>query len=137
MATATFNGDFRFGSNGTPSSLVNNSSKTKSVDFPREQDTLDATALGSTSRNYVVGLSSATLKAEMFWDSTLDAQIQGLIGYATAVTFNYGPDGSTTGYPKYSGSAFLKSAGTPIEVGGVKMVTVDFQITGDVTRGTY
>ncbi len=129
--------DFQFGSNGTPTSKVDNSTKTKSVDFPREQDLQDVSEFGTTSRKFAVGLSTGTFKAEFYYDSTIYTQLQGLIGYTTAVDFLFGPDGTTSGYPKYTGTMYVKSVGTPVTVGETKMVSVDFQINGTITATTY
>src|SRR4051812_3097073 len=134
----SLNVDFQFGSNGTPSTLVDNSAKTQNCDFPREQDMKDVTAFnGNGARAFAVGLSSATFKAAFFWDATIDGQLQGLIGYVTAINFQFGPDGSLSGKPKYTGSMFAKSVGQPVNIGDIKVINCEFQITGLIVRATY
>jgi hypothetical protein len=138
VATVSLNVDFELGSNGTPSSLVDLSTKVSKVDFPREQDNLDVTAFnGNGTRAFAVGLSQGSFDVEFFWDTTVDGQIAGLLGYTTAVNFQYGPDGTTTGRPKYTGSCFLKSFTIPATIGEVKKFSGTFQVTGAVTRATY
>jgi hypothetical protein len=44
MATVGLNVDFQLGSNGSPTTEVDISTKVKSVDFSRVQDILDVTA---------------------------------------------------------------------------------------------
>jgi len=138
VATVSLNLDFQFGSNGTPATLVDNSAKTKTCDFPREQAMLDVTAFnGNGTKAFAVGLSEATFTAEFFWDSTLDGQLAGLLGYITAISFQYGPDGNTTGKPKYTGSMFMKSFSKSNTVGDISLIKADFQITGVITRSVY
>lgn len=138
MATVGLNVNFTLGSNGSPTTPVDLSTKVSSIDFGREQDLPDVTAFGTTgSRAYAAGLTSGTFKVELFWDATVDAHMNGLIGYQTAVNFVFGPDGSTSGYRKYTGTCFLKSLGEPIKVGEVKKFSMDFQITGAITATTY
>jgi len=129
--------DFRFGSNGSPTSQIDNSAKVASLDFNFEQDVPDVTPFGTTSRAYAVGLSSGTISAEIFWDATIAAQLIALIGYTTAVDFTLGPNGTTSTYIKYTGTLFLKSLGQPMQVGDVKKVKCEFMATGTITRTTY
>lgn len=138
MATVSLNLDFQIGSNGTPTTEVDISTKVKSVDFPREQDLLDVTAFGTTGfRSFAVGLQAATFTVEMFWDTTIDTHMNGLMGYTTQVEWIFGPDGTTSGRPKYTGFAFLKSLSNPVAVGEIKLFTAEFQISGIISRTTY
>ncbi len=129
--------DFKFGSAGAETTQVDYSTKFKTVDFPREQDLQDVTPFGSSAKQFAVGLSNATFKGEAFYDTTIEPILAGMIGNLTAIAFTFGPDGTTTGNPKYTGNMFVKSVGSPVKVGEVKMLPVDFQITGSITRTTY
>lgn len=131
--------DFRFGSNGSASTKIDNSTKFNSVDFPRVQDLKDITPFQASgnAKQYAVGLNDATFKAEAFYDATLYAQLVALINYTTAVDFTFGPAGTTSGYPKYTGSFFLKSVGAPVKVGDVLMLSCEFQVTGLITATVY
>jgi hypothetical protein len=138
MATIGLNVDFQLGSNGSPTALVDLSSKVSSVDFQREQDLPDVTAFnGNGARAFAAGLTQGSFSVEFFWDATVDEQLNNLVGYTTAVDFQYGPDGSTSGKPKYTGKCFLSSLGNPATVGDVKKFSGEFTITGAVTRGTF
>lgn len=138
MATVGLNIDFQVGSNGTPTVKVDLSTKVKTADFPREQDVPDVTAFnGNGFRQFAVGLQQGTFECEFFWDTTIDTHLSGLLGYTTAVDFIYGPDGTTTGRPKYTGTAFLKTLSDPATVGDVKTFKGTFQITGTITRAVY
>lgn len=138
MATVGLNVDFQVGSNGTPTTEVDISTKVKSVDFSRVQDILDVTAFnGNGFRAFAVGLQEATFDVEVFWDTTVDTHLSGLIGYTTAVEFIYGPDGTTSTRPKYTGTAFLESLSIPATIGDIKVFSATFKCTGTITRTTY
>lgn len=137
MASAALAIDWQIGSNGSATTEVDRSTYVKSVDFQRMFDILDATPFGVTARAYVGGLMDATFSVTYFWDTTIDTHMQALMGYTTAVEFIYGPDGTTSGRPKFTGTVFAKSISAPTSVGEVKEFTVEFQSTGTLTRGTY
>ena len=138
MATVGLNLDFQIGSNGSPTTEVDISTKVKSVDFSRVQDVLDVTAFnGNGFRAFAVGLQEATFDVEVFWDTTVDTHLSGLVGYTTAVEFIYGPDGTTSTRPKYTGSVFLESLSIPATIGDIKVFTATFKATGTITRTTY
>lgn len=137
MASVALACDFQFGSNGSATTEVDRSSYVRSVDYSRVQDILDATPFAVTARTYVAGLMDNTMSVEFCWDTTLDTHLNALLGYTTAVEFIYGPDGTTSGRPKFTGTFFLKSLSHPNKIGEVKVITAEFQLTGAVTRTTY
>ncbi len=78
-----------------------------------------------------------TMTVELFWDTTIDTHLNALLGYTTVVEFIYGPDGTTSTRPKFTGFCFLKSLSHPNTIGEVKVFTAEFQISGvyfDPTR---
>jgi predicted secreted protein len=113
------------------SAYVNN------VDFPREVDTPETTTFGNDDRTYIAGLRGATISITGFWDETVDGYLAGIVGQATSSTFEYGPQGGSTGDIKYSGEAFVTNytQGSPVD--GVTTFSLDLQITGAVTRGSF
>jgi hypothetical protein len=60
-----------------------------------------------------------------------------IVGKTDSVSFEYGPEGSTATYTKYTGEAFLTSYETSAGVGDIVSFSAEFQITGAVTRGAY
>ena len=139
MAQTSININFEIGSNGSPTTLVTTlSNKTKSCDFTRTQDLPDVTAFNNSgAKAFAMGLNEGEFGLEFQWDATVDAHLNGLIGYATAVNFQYGPDGSTSGYPKYTGTLFVTNVSQPSTVGAEKMISATFKPTGTITRGTF
>lgn len=117
--------------------LTDISNVLKEVNFPREVDTPETTAFGSTTRSYVVGFINATFTASGMYDPTVDALLNGILGFATARDFEYGPVGSTIGSPKYTGECYLTNYSATGSVTDMVGISADFQVNGAVTRSTY
>ncbi len=117
---------------GTSRSLANTLT---SVDFPETIDTAETTAFGATSRSYIVGLRSATISISGLWDATIDGYIIGT--EPASRSFIFGPAGSTGGNVKYTGECILTNYSISNPVGDVVTYSIDLQVTGNVTRGTY
>jgi len=107
------------------------------VSFPREVETVETTSFGSSYRTYVVGFQNATISIEGTWDATVDGYLAGILGQDATVSFEYGPEGSTAGYVKFSGEAYCTSYETSGAVGEVVTFTAEFQVSGAITRGTW
>lgn len=106
-----------------------------SVDFPETIDTAETTAFGATSKSYIVGLRDATISVSGLWDATVDGYF---IGTEPATrSFVFGPAGSTSGNVKYSGECILTSYSLSSPVADVDTYSADFQVTANVTRGTF
>lgn len=108
-----------------------------SVSFPREAEVLETTSFGSSDRSYVVGFKNQTISIEGSFDATVDGYLAGVLGAADSLSFEYGPEGSTATYTKYTGECFLTSYETSAGVGDIVSYSAEFQITGAVTRGAY
>lgn len=117
---------------GTSRSLAN---VLTSVDFPETIETAETTAFGATSKSYVVGLRDATISVNGLWDATVDGYIIGT--EPASRSFIFGPAGTTSGNVKYTGEAILTNYSVSSPVGDVVTFSIDLQVTGDVTRGTY
>ena len=106
-----------------------------SVDFPEVIETAETTAFGATSKSYIVGLRDATISVSGLWDATVDGYI---IGTEPATrSFIFGPAGSTSSNVKYTGECILTNYSISNPVGDVVTFSLDLQVTGNVTRGTY
>ena len=113
------------------------STSLNSVTMPRSIETLETTSFGSSSKSYVVGFSDSTISVEGSFDATFDGYLSGLVGFETASAFVYGPEGTTAGQVKYTGTAFLTSYEVSGGVGDIVSFSAEFQVTGAITRGTY
>jgi len=117
--------------------LRNISDTLNSVSFPREAEVLETTSFGSSDRTYVVGFKNQTISIEGSFDATVDGYLAGVLGAEASLSFEYGPEGSTSTYTKYTGECFLTSYETAAGVGDIVTYSAEFQITGAVTRGAY
>ena len=107
------------------------------VTFPQTIETAETTSFGSSAKTYIVGLTDSTISVSGTWDATVDAHLAGVLGQAASLSFEYGPEGSTSTYVKYSGEAYLTSYEKSGSVGDAVKYTAEFQVTGAVTRGTW
>lgn len=107
------------------------------MDFSRDVDTPEVTTFGDDDREYIVGLRGSTISASGFWDATLDGVIGQVVGNATTLTFEYGPQGSDSGDVRYTGECILQSYSPSSPVDSAASWSADFIITGAVTRNTY
>lgn len=107
------------------------------VSFPRSIDTAESSSFGDSAKQYVVGLSDATISVSGNFDATIDGYLAGTVGQAATLSFEYGPEGSTAGYVKFSGECILTSYEVSGAIGDVVTYSAEYQVTGSVTRGTW
>jgi len=107
------------------------------VSFPQSVETAETTSFGSSAKTYIVGLSDSTVSVSGNWDATVDAHLAAILGQAATVSFEYGPEGSTSTFIKYSGEAILTSYEKSGAIGDVVTYSAELQVTGAVTRGTW
>jgi len=117
--------------------LRNISDALNSISFPREAEVLETTSFGSSDRTYIVGFKNGTISIEGSFDATYDGYLAGALGQDATLSFEYGPEGSTSTYTKYTGECILTSYESTAGIGDVVSISAEFQITGAVTRGTY
>ena len=118
-------------------SLTDISNTLTDVSFPQSVDTAETSAFGSSAKSYVVGLTDSTLSISGNFDATVDAHLAAVLGQAASLSFEYGPEGSTAGFVKYTGEALLTSYEKSGAIGDVVTYSAEFQVTGAITRGTY
>ena len=118
-------------------SLTDISNTLTDVSFPQSVDTAETSAFGSSAKSYIVGLTDSTLSISGNFDATVDAHLAAIVGKADSVSFEYGPEGSTAGFVKYTGEALLTSYEKSGAIGDVVTYSAEFQVTGAITRGTY
>ena len=107
------------------------------VSFPQSVDTAETSAFGASAKAYIVGLTDGTFSGSGNFDATVDAHLAAIVGKADSVSFEYGPEGSTATYVKYTGEALLTSYEKSGAIGDVVTYSAEFQVTGAITRGTY
>lgn len=126
----------KFGTSGAPATLTDISQYVKSVSFPEEADTHETTTLGATAKSYIAGLKDATISIDGVFDPIIDAHLNGILGL-DGVAFEYGPQGSSSGNVKYTGNCICTSYEAETPADDVGTFSCEFQVTGNITRGTY
>jgi len=121
------------------STLVDYSSYLNDVSLSRSIETAETTTFGvsGSAKTYIVGLSDANFSISGLFDATADATLAAVLGFATALDFEYGPTGSTASMIKYTGTCLMTGYNISASVGDVVQATADFQVTGPVTRTTW
>jgi hypothetical protein len=117
--------------------LRNISDSLNSISFPREAEVLETTSFGSSDRTYIVGFKNGTISIEGSFDATYDGYLAGVLGQDATLSFEYGPEGSTSTYTKYTGECIMTSYEATAGIGDVVSISAEFQISGAVTRGAY
>jgi hypothetical protein len=112
------------------------------VDMTLEIDLPDTTTLGSQARRRgVVGLKDSSFSVTGFHDTTASTGswtvLPALLGLAAASTFKWGPEGTTGGLPRITGTCRLRSYKTGSPVDGVVPFTAEFVGDNVVTVDTF
>jgi len=118
-------------------SLVDYSVYLEDISFPRSVETAETTTFGSSAKSYITGLTDATISLSGKFDATADSTLAAVLGQSATLSFEYGPAGSTSGLVKYSGEAIMTSYEVGATVGDVVTASVELQVTGAITRGTW
>lgn len=121
---------------------TNLSNTLNEVSMPREIETAETTAFGTQDKTYITGLSDATVSLSGMFDASVDSAINTLItnlksGSIASASFAYGPAGSAASKPKFTGDALITSYEVSSPVGDVVTYSLELQVTGGVTGGTY
>ena len=124
-------------SHGSPASDVDYTSKTRSVVPNYDGESVDATVFGDAFREKEATFKNFGFTVQYKFDATIWQIIADLWTNGTAVTFELGPIGSTSTYPKITGSMFCKSFSEPFSVGELQVIDVTFEGTGAPTFTTY
>lgn len=111
------------------------------VDLERDNDTHDTTTYGQTGHTFIAGLTNGKLTINGLWDKTASVGsftvLSALVGVQAPTAFVYGPEGSTTGNIKISGTAVLESYAETAPVADLVKFTAVMQISGALTQGVY
>ena len=131
-----------FALDGTAASLVNISDTLNEISMPREIETAETTAYGNSDKTYITGLGDSTVSLSGMFDATLNTMVAGNIanlksGSVSSLTFEYGPAGSASPQPKFTGEALVTSYEVSSPVGDVVTFSLELQVTGAVTGSTF
>ena len=109
--------------------------------LPGPRDLNEVTALGDSGAKYIAGLEDVAITLSGMFDNTStsgpDAVLGPLRTHSSAVDFEYGPEGTSTGNVKYSGTCWVTSYALRSRVGYLVGWSAALQVNGTVTRGTF
>lgn len=110
--------------------------KTMSATLSASAEQVESTTFGDSYRNYEQSFKNGTIEVNYKYDTTVFGQIAAIYNAGDTVDFELYPDGTDGGKPKITGSAFITSFGTPVEIGNLLQLNVTFQIDGAITFTT-
>lgn len=140
MGTATVakDTDFRIGSAATPTTKVDVSNQLTDIKFGESADLPDATTFNSGgAKSYAKGLVDSDVSLEFNYTPAIATQMRGLLRSSNAADFQFGPLGSTTGNPKYSGQMFINKVDSPAKVGDILKLSVSGKVNGSLSESLY
>ena len=115
-----------------------------SVDgLPGQVEMLDVTALGAVGRGFIPGLENVQFTIEGFQNTTGTLGPAYVLGSlrkvgptGTPTAFELDPDGTASGEPKYTGSAWVRSFIIAPRVGNAVPFRAELQVQSTVIHAT-
>lgn len=111
---------------------------TDNTDFTDEADVHDTTTYGKSAHTKAPGLLNSSFSVGGTYDaavSAIEATVRPLIG--TTTTVELGPEGSTTGKKKFSGTVVVKAFNTSHPVAGMVKWKAELEGSDALTVGAY
>ncbi|MCH8311093.1 MAG: hypothetical protein IIB17_11450 [Chloroflexi bacterium] len=109
--------------------------------LPGDRVLRELTGLSDSGAVFLPGVENSRIALRGLFDDTAlsgpDAVLGPLRTHASAVDFEYGPEGTGSGAVKYSGTCWVRSYQLRSGVGKLVAWTASMQVEGTVTRGTY
>lgn len=132
----------KFSIDNSGGSLVDLSAYIEQVSLSRSIETADVTQFGNNAKQYIVGLTDASVSFSGKFDaagaSTVDAVLAGILGQSATVSWEYQPNSATVSAtnPKYTGEGIVTSYEVSGSVGDTVSYSAQVQATGAITRAT-
>lgn len=109
--------------------------------LPGGRDLAEVTAFGDAGTKSIPGLQDVGFSISGHFDSTAttgpNAVINSLRTATATASFEYGPEGGTTGKVKFSGECWLEEYEVESSVGDKVSFSAEFKVDGTVTSGTF
>jgi hypothetical protein len=131
------NTTWKHGTNGAVSSNTNFTTSTMALSANFGADEADGTVFGDAYREYEQTFKNATISATYYYSVTVWNQLAAIYNGADSVTFEIGPNGTTAGYAKITGSFVITSLSMPLQVGDVIKFDVSMRVNGAVVFTTF
>lgn len=107
------------------------------VELPRDASLEEVTSFGDGGVKTIPGLENSTITVSGAWDPTFAAHVEAIFQHANTQTFEYGPEGASSGDRKLSGECRIASFSTSSPVAGRVEFSLEIQVDGVVTAGTF
>lgn len=121
--------------------LTNLTSMLREANHSKSVDLAETSAFGTFDKTFVVGMREGRVSVSGMFSaaaaSDVDPVLAGILGQEASVTFEYGPEGNTSGYTRYTGECYLTSYEINAAIGDMVSLSAEFQVTGAVTRNTF
>lgn len=109
--------------------------------LPGGRDLSEVTAFGDAGTKSIPGLQDISFKISGHFDSTAttgpNAVLNSLRTATATATFEYGPEGATTGKVRFTGECWLEEYEVEAEVGDKVSFSAEFKVDGTVTSNTF
>lgn len=109
------------------------------IDFPHGSDVHETTTYGKSYKTKVGGLKEASFSIGGLYDSTTVSGVETVVPpmIGTIVSFEYGPEGNTTGKVKYTGNVVVEDYNHSTPVADMVRWTASLQTTDTVTKAAF
>ena len=97
-------------------------------------DVVEDTQLSDAAKSFIAGRTSFSGSIDMNYDETDTAQENLTVG--SSVSFTVLPEGNTSGDQSFTGSGIVTSMGITKGMDSLGTITVNFQGSGALTKGT-
>ena len=134
--------NWQHGSHGAPTTLVDYSSSTKSIDIPLSSEEVEQTVFGSGFREYEASFKGGEINVTYKYTDAMWTVLKDIWHNQTTVNWRYSPDGTAGSKPKIeglaasSGGMVLLELTTNPSVGEALEISARFRPTGVITFGT-
>jgi predicted secreted protein len=112
------------------------------VSLSRDIETAEVTTFGDSAKEYITGLSDATISLSGKFDSAnasaVDPVLSGVLGSSSTVSWTYRVNSASVSAtnPEYQGEGILTSYEVSGGVGDAVTFSAEVQCTGTITRAT-
>ena len=123
-----------FGSEGVVTAGGTGIGELTSYTLETTADVVEDTQLSDSTKSFVAGRTSFSGTLEMSYDET-DSPQQTLTA-GTTIAFILAPEGNASGDETFTGSGIVTGMSANVTLDGITTISVTFQGTGTLTRGT-
>ena len=114
----------------------NDIAEVRSYSITESGDTTESTAMGDSAKTYEPTLTEFSGSIDLFFDDT-DTSGQVSLTVGSEFTLNLGPEGTTSGKYKLSGTGIVTEKTITAAHDGLVEMTIGFQGDGALSIGSY